>query len=194
MSLPAKPKKDREPPARERILRCAHDLFYADGIRATGIDRVIAQSRVTKVTFYRSFPSKTDLIHAYLDYRHQRWMSWLRESLAALAAQGLSPLDQLVASFEQWWSDGAYRGCAFINSAVELGTTDAQVLATARRHKDEMTAELEALLPSGPQVSARAQALALAIDGAIVHVQLGEPPTAASKTLRLLLEPLFESI
>jgi len=49
-------------PARERILLTAHELFYRDGIRATGIDRVIAESGVTKVTFYRHFPSKNDLI------------------------------------------------------------------------------------------------------------------------------------
>ena len=61
------------PSARDRILRTAHDLFYRDGIRATGIDRVIAESGVAKLTFYRHFPSKNDLIRAYLDYRHQRW-------------------------------------------------------------------------------------------------------------------------
>jgi AcrR family transcriptional regulator len=56
--------------ARDRILRTAHDLFYADGLRATGIDRVIAEAGVTKVTFYRHFPSKNDLILAYLNLRH----------------------------------------------------------------------------------------------------------------------------
>ena len=59
-------------PPRERILRTAHDLFYRDGIRATGIDRVIAESGVAKVTFYRQFPSKDDLVLAYLDFRHAR--------------------------------------------------------------------------------------------------------------------------
>ena len=67
--------------ARERILLTAHDLFYSDGVRATGIDKVIAEARVTKVTFYRHFPSKNDLIRAYLDYRHERWMSWFKDAL-----------------------------------------------------------------------------------------------------------------
>ncbi|WP_394700542.1 TetR/AcrR family transcriptional regulator [Thiomicrorhabdus sp.] len=63
-------------PARERILLTAHDLFYREGIRATGIDRLIREAGVTKVTFYRHFPSKNDLILAFLHYRHQRWMDW----------------------------------------------------------------------------------------------------------------------
>src|SRR3954468_10276705 len=65
-----------------RILRAAHDLFYGDGIRATGIDRVIAESGVAKVTFYRRFPSKDDLVLAYLDFRHERWMAWFTDALA----------------------------------------------------------------------------------------------------------------
>ena len=68
-------------PARERILRKAHDLFYAEGLRATGIDRVIAEAGVTKVTFYRHFPSKNDLILTYLNLRHERWMKWFTEAL-----------------------------------------------------------------------------------------------------------------
>ena len=61
----------RNPPVptpRERILLAAHDLFYRDGVRATGIDRVIAESGVAKVTFYRQFQSKDDLILAFLDF------------------------------------------------------------------------------------------------------------------------------
>ena len=63
-------------PARQRILLTAHDLFYQEGIRATGIDRIIKESGVTKVTFYRHFPSKNDLITAFLAYRHQQWLTW----------------------------------------------------------------------------------------------------------------------
>ncbi|MBC8948429.1 hypothetical protein Xets_01100 [Xenorhabdus sp. TS4] len=67
--------------ARERILKTAHMLFYRDGIRATGIDRIIKESEVTKVTFYRHFPSKNDLILAFLDYRHELWIQWFKKSL-----------------------------------------------------------------------------------------------------------------
>ena len=74
--------------ARERILHTAYRLFYRDGIRATGIDAVIADARVTKVTFYRHFPSKDALIIAFLELRHHRWMQWFREALTRHAASG----------------------------------------------------------------------------------------------------------
>ncbi|HFJ8955946.1 TPA: TetR/AcrR family transcriptional regulator, partial [Serratia liquefaciens] len=63
-------------PPRQRILLTAHDLFYRDGVRATGIDRIISESGVAKVTFYRHFPSKNELIEAFLAYRHEQWLSW----------------------------------------------------------------------------------------------------------------------
>src|SRR3954470_24343514 len=74
-------------PARERILVTSHDLFYRAGIRATGIDRVIAASGVTKVTFYRHFPSKDDLVRAFLDHRHGLWMAWFVDALGRGRAQ-----------------------------------------------------------------------------------------------------------
>src|ERR1700759_4123148 len=100
-----------------RILHTAHDLFYRDGIRATGVDRVIAESGVAKKTFYRYFPSKDDLIVAFLDFRHDNWMTWFRD---ALARHG-GTLSALVPALAEWFGSEAYRGCAFINSVVEVG-------------------------------------------------------------------------
>jgi len=62
-------------PPRERILVAAHALFYGEGIRATGVDKIIERSSVSKVTFYRQYASKDDLIRAYLDYRHKKWIA-----------------------------------------------------------------------------------------------------------------------
>src|ERR1700712_4327962 len=93
-------------PPRERILHTAHDLFYRDGIRATGIDRVIAESGVAKVTFYRQFASKDDLILAFLDYRHERWMAWFVD---ALARHGGTPA-ALVPTLREWLSSAEFRG------------------------------------------------------------------------------------
>ena len=178
-------------PARQRILQTAHDLFYRDGIRATGIDRVIAEAKVTKVTLYRSYPSKNDLIHAYLAFRHEHWMAWLREALARHQAAGEPPQQALLGSLADWWRSPDYRGCAFINSAAELGSADPQVLQTVREHKAEMTAAFTQLLPEGPSRERRAQALALAVDGAIVHAQMGTPVEALLQMLGLLVAPLF---
>ena len=61
---------------RDKILRTAHALFYSTGFKATGVDTLIKEAKVTKVTFYRHFPSKSLLILAYLHYRHDIWLIW----------------------------------------------------------------------------------------------------------------------
>jgi AcrR family transcriptional regulator len=178
-------------PARERILLTAHDLFYREGIRATGIDRVIAEAGVTKVTFYRHFPSKNALICAFLDYRHQRWMAWFFEALQrnGSASQGRG-LDALVPALAEWFRDGSFRGCAFINSVGELGGTLSEVVQIGRRHKKEMTAVIAGLLPASKQRKQDAEAIALAVDGAIVRAQFDETPDAALKALARILKSI----
>lgn len=181
-----------ELPARDRILRTAHDLFYAEGIRATGIDRVIAASGVTKVTFYRHFPSKNDLILAYLDLRHARWMDWFVGSLerhggAARGADALAP------TMAEWFGGqalGEFRGCAFLNGVGEMGPALPEVIAVTRRHKEDMTEAIAALLPASRQRRKVAAALAVAVDGAIVQAQYAEDPAPVVKGLQLIAERL----
>jgi AcrR family transcriptional regulator len=175
-------------PARERILLTAHELFYRDGVRATGIDRVIAESGVTKVTFYRHFPSKNDLIRAYLAYRHQRWMAWFTD---ALARHGGGP-GAIMPAVGEWFRDERYRGCAFINSVGELGGTLPEVLEIARRHKEDMTAAIAPVLPASRQRAELARAVALAIDGAIVRAQFDATPDAALSALDRIIKSLLK--
>lgn len=183
------PAKPAELPARQRILLTAHDLFYREGIRATGIDRLIAESGVTKVTFYRHFPSKNDLVCAYLAYRHELWMAWFVDALARHGAERRG-LAALVPALAEWLGDRDFRGCAFINSVGELAGSLPQVTDIARRHKDEMTAVIERLLPASRTRTRRARAIAVAIDGAIVHAQFEQTPDAPLKTLEWLVKSL----
>jgi AcrR family transcriptional regulator len=173
----------KDAPPAERILLTAHDLFYREGIRATGIDRVIAESGVTKVTFYRHFPSKNDLILAFLEYRHERWMAWFTDALERHGASRGKGIDALVPALREWFGDAGYRGCAFINSVGELGGALPGVVEIARRHKSEMTAAIASLLLPSRQRDKDAQAIALAVDGAIVRSQCDEKPDAALKAL-----------
>ena len=83
--------------ARERILDTAFRLFYAHGIRAVGVDLIIAESGVAKATFYKHFPAKDDLVVAYLDKVDGIWTGQLH---AAAAAAGPDPADQLVGLFD----------------------------------------------------------------------------------------------
>ena len=180
-------------PARDRLLQTAHTLFYRDGIRATGIDRVIAESGVTKVTFYRHFPSKTDLICAYLEYRHAGWITWFAAALERHGGTGrgsASGLNALVATLAEWFGRDDFRGCAFINSVGELGGTVPEVMEIAQRHKREMTGLLATLLPPGVHRARDAQAVTLVVEGAIVRVQMGEPVKAVLGSVERLLAGL----
>ncbi|MBI2772541.1 MAG: TetR/AcrR family transcriptional regulator [Burkholderiales bacterium] len=173
-------------PARERILVTAHDLFYRDGIRATGVDRLIAESGVAKLTFYRHFASKDELVRAFLDYRHERWMAWFVDALGRHGARPGGGLAPVLAAMGEWFRDPAFRGCAFINAVAEVGGSLPQALAIARRHKQDMTEVIAQLLPEGAQRQAGAQAAAVAVDGAIVAAQMGGVAPAL-EALALLL-------
>jgi AcrR family transcriptional regulator len=174
------------PRARERILLAAHDLFYQEGIRATGVDRVIAASSVTKVTFYRHFPSKSALILEFLQYRHQLWISWFQDALQRHGgnAKAIAP------ALAEWFRDGGFRGCAFINSVGELGGAMPEVIEFTRQHKQEMTAAIASVLPPSRQRTRDARAIALAVDGAIIRAQFDETPDDALLGLRQILKSL----
>jgi AcrR family transcriptional regulator len=183
MQLPATSANLQGMSARERILLTAHDLFYREGIRSTGIDRVIELARVTKVTFYRHFKSKNDLIVAYLEYRHARWMGWFK---GALQRHG-GTLQALVPTLAEWFRSPEYRGCAFINGVSEIAPALSQVTEITRRHKYDMQRSIASLLPPGRRRETLARALALAVDGSIVQAQFREDPESVIKDLRQLV-------
>lgn len=173
-------------PARERILLTAHQLFYRDGIRATGVDRLIAESGVAKLTFYRHFSGKDELVRAFLEHRHQRWMAWFVDALGRHGAGPEAGLAPLASAMAEWFADPGFRGCAFINAVAEVGGTLPDAVAMARRHKEEMVQVIEGLLPKGPGRRALAVAAALAVDGAIVRAQMDGAKEAVAGLAALL--------
>uniref|UniRef100_UPI0035C741B6 TetR/AcrR family transcriptional regulator n=1 Tax=Serratia quinivorans TaxID=137545 RepID=UPI0035C741B6 len=177
-------------PPRQRILLTAHDLFYRDGIRATGIDRIISESGVAKVTFYRHFPSKNELIEAFLAYRHDQWLSWFSRSLEQQATRRGDVMLALVPCLEEWFSSPHYRGCAFINTAVELADMLPESLKIARQHKKQMAEVIASHLPTIPEREQRAEMLSMLIDGAIVKVQIEQQPQNALLLLSEMLKTL----
>jgi len=165
-------------PARARMLATAHELFYQHGIRATGVDKIIAASGVTKVTFYRHFPTKDDLVLAYLGARHEQWLGWFRAALAKYRAEQTAsgragqPFMPLLRALGEWFAAPEFRGCAFINVTAELGASLPGVLELTAAHKREMVAEIAALLPEHPRRAAMAEVAGLAVDGAIIRAQM----------------------
>lgn len=192
MVFPEKPSGQFVLSARERILHTAHELFYREGIRATGIDRIIAEARVTKVTFYRHFPSKNDLIRAYLEYRHELWIGWFVDALKRHQARS-RPLDALMSALKEWFYSNDYRGCAFINTVAEIDGALPEVAEISRRHKQEMTKVIANLLTTSKHRARDAQAISMAVDGAIVRTQVDGSPVASLKILGTLLHSLRPS-
>ena len=111
-----------EPHARERILETAYDLFSRRGVRAVGVDEVIATAGVAKATLYRHFPSKDELVLAFLERRQQRWThEWLETEAKR---RGSTPEEQVLAIFDvfgEWFRRDDFEACAFINVLLEMG-------------------------------------------------------------------------
>jgi AcrR family transcriptional regulator len=175
--------------ARERLLTAAHRLFYEHGIRATGIDRIIAESGVAKMSFYRHFPSKDDLALCFLSERHARWMDWFKQRCDALGTGRKQRLPAAADALREWFSEPGFRGCAFINTLAELGPAgeDSPALAIVQAHKDELLAYLESLIDAPPK---RRQKLArralLVIEGAIVRAQMTRDASVAGEARDVL--------
>ena len=108
--------------ARQRILDTAYDLFSHRGIRAVGIDQVVAEAEVAKATLYKHFPSKDELVLAFLEERERRWTRDLVEAEAR--RRGSTPEERLLAIFDvfgDWFRQREFEGCSFINVLLEMG-------------------------------------------------------------------------
>jgi AcrR family transcriptional regulator len=106
--------------ARDRILDTAYDLFSRHGVRTVGVDRIVAESGVAKMSLYRHFPSKDELVLAFLQERERRWtVEWLQ---AEVARRADTPAGRLLAIFDvfgEWFVLDDFEGCSFINVLLE---------------------------------------------------------------------------
>jgi AcrR family transcriptional regulator len=175
---------DDKRPVRERILDVASQLFYRDGVRAVGVDSIIARSGVAKMSLYRNFPSKDALVAAWLEDRNQFfWQRWERaeaNSPGDPRAQLEAILDMVAARV----THPRWRGCPFLNTATEFPEADhparAVILSNKRAVYERLQALAEAAGARDPDLLA--QQLQLLIDGAYaVGQSLG--PDGPAKTV-----------
>ena len=132
---------DNRSSAREQILQTAGRLFYRDGYRAVGVDTIVAESGMTKMTLYRYFPSKDTLIAAYLEESDAGFGSWFEQ---ALGSPDNSARDRLVALFtalEDLVTAPTCLGCPFLNAAVDFPCPDHPGHRAALAHKQAMRAQ-----------------------------------------------------
>jgi AcrR family transcriptional regulator len=159
--------------ARDRILETATELFYREGIRAVGIDTIIARSGVAKMSLYRNFASKDDLVVAFLQYRDGIYWQWWDHVMAAHPGDAARQIGDLFASLARRVSSPAYRGCPFINTSTEFPDPDHPARTICRANKRELRRRL---LDLSRRAGARdpatlADQLLLLMDGAYASAQ-----------------------
>jgi len=171
--------------ARERLLETASRIFYAEGIHAVGVDRVISEAQVTRATFYRHFPAKELLVEAYL-----------RATDASIRARGTAAAEHLgddpltlVRAFVAGVGDeiclSGFRGCPFINAAAEYPDPESLVHRAVLDHRAWFHDSLEALLRAGghDDPAHGARTLVQLRDGAMVGGYLGDAEQARATLL-----------
>jgi AcrR family transcriptional regulator len=166
---------------RERIIEAATELFYAQGLRAISADKIIERAGITKVTFYRHFRTKDDLVVAYLERRAELE----RTDVAATLARADGDVDEAIRLLAE--NVGAvscapgFRGCPFINAAAEYTNPDHPVRQTVAVHRRWFKAVLEEMItPLGlSEPTSTADQLVLLRDGAMVSGYLGDPATVS---------------
>jgi len=133
--LVRRPANDTQDSGRERVSRAAYELFSREGTRAVGVDAVIARAGTAKMTLYRNFPSKDELI---LDFLRRREQLWTREWLEAESRQrGETPREQLLAIFDvfsEWFSRPDFEGCSFLTTMIEVNDSEHPVHQAAVGH------------------------------------------------------------
>jgi AcrR family transcriptional regulator len=155
-------KSDKQTDPRERILQAADRLFYTDGVRATGTEKIMSLSEVAKATFYRHFPSKDDLVIAYLEYRDRSFFEYLESPApAGDIHEALDRIERVVNSAE-------IIGCPFLRIASEYPDFDHPFHRIAIEHENRFFDYLVDLLkPLAIDDKAAAAAILSVIDGAL---------------------------
>jgi AcrR family transcriptional regulator len=159
--------------ARERLLEVATDLFYREGIRAVGIDTIIARSGVAKMSLYRNFLSKDDLVVAFLEHRDGIYWAWWDHVMAKNPDDPSMQIDDLFASLARRVTAKSYRGCPFINTATEFPDPDHPARALCLANKRKLRDRLRGLATRAGARDAEALAdqLLLLMEGAYASAQ-----------------------
>jgi AcrR family transcriptional regulator len=165
-----------QPGARQRIVDAASELFYREGIRAVGVDTIVARAGVAKMTLYRHFPSKDHLVTEVLRMRDREWREWLSGVIERRGGGPADRLDSVFAALEEWYSSDEFRGSAFINARVEIPDPDHPASQAAAEHVALVRAVLarlasEAGVDAADELAARLQ---MVIKGATVMALEGD--------------------
>ena len=185
---------------RDHLIETALELFDGAGYHATGIDRILAEAGVAKMTLYKHFKSKNELILEALTRQDERWLAWFREAVERHARNDADadadPRARLRAVFhalDDWLQTPGFNGCLFCKAASEFPDRTDPIHAAAARHHRSILAFLKDLArDAGARRPARlARELLLLMEGAIsvtqVNGQVGAT-RAAARAAEILIE------
>jgi AcrR family transcriptional regulator len=179
MRKPAKGQKTRRPAAetREHVLDVAHELFYWTGIRATGVDKIAAESKVAPTALYRLFPSKDALVAAYMERAEQRYRHWFDSVTADDDGSAAERIVKLFDALSQQVRPDVCRGCPFLMALTELPDPDLGAHKSAVRLKEWVRGRFKRL------AKAHAASSSTKVD-----------PTLLADHLTLLFEGVYASV
>ena len=172
---------DNRHSARGRILQTAGRLFYRDGYRAVGVDTIVAEAGATKMTLYRYFPSKDELIAAYLEESNEGFWTWFEQASGSPDDPARDRLVALFTALEALATAPACLGCPFLNAVVDFPAPDHPGHRAAFAHKQAMRERLMQLTQAAgaAQPQRLADHLLLLADGALMAARLFGPDNPA---------------
>lgn len=169
---------------RDSILEIAGDLFYREGIRAVGIDRIIAESGAAKATLYRHFPSKEQLVLAYLEDRHHRIISSLLANLEQAARPARDRILQVFEILRGKADTDPFRGCAFLMAVSEFEGVE-PISRIAREHKSALKAIFrDAAIELTENPDALSDEIAICYEGALASIMVSRSSAPVDVAMR----------
>ncbi|WP_284975760.1 TetR/AcrR family transcriptional regulator [Arthrobacter sp. efr-133-TYG-104] len=165
---------------RARIVATADELYNAKGIQSVGMDELRTAAGVSLKKLYQEFPSKSSIVMAVLERRHQSWT----EGLDARVRFAADPRVRLLAIFDYlagWFCDDSFRGCGFINSFAELGAISPEVAEYAREHKESFQHYVAHLVGDAGGPAYLAPQLSILAEGAQTTAAIAGTPDAAGQ-------------
>jgi AcrR family transcriptional regulator len=165
------------PEAQEHLLRAAGDLFYREGVRAVGVDAVVERAGVNKMSLYRQFSSKDDLVLAYLERKDQQFFGYVEKSFAMHPGDPARQLQQYFDDLAVRASAEDYRGCPFVNVAVEFPDASHAARQFVAGNKARLLARLTEIASAAgaDDPAALADALGLLVEGVYAASQTYGP-------------------
>lgn len=168
---------------RERILKTAISLFNEFGVHTIGVDRIIAESGVSKRSFYDYFPSKSDLISAYLDFWEQYRFANLEKHLSGVKGGERAEILAVFDALDEWITASDFRGCVFTRGLNEFNDGDSaslrdKVLRHFEQFSDFIKIRLKELAPSGKAKVLLPQLMSLIVGSMVVAHATGNKKVA----------------